>query len=81
MRALDPESGPLLRTDGRAWPPLLRLWTYSTLSGTLAAGVGQVIVTVTRAILPASPVRLVSMTAVVVGAGLAAEHVLDRLGE
>lgn len=73
---------PLLGSDGPVWPPLLRLWTYSTLCGALAIVLGRVTVSVTRTALPGVPdvpVRLVSVVAVVVATGLAAEHVLSHL--
>jgi hypothetical protein len=42
-------------------------------------GVGQAMVSLTRAFLPPMPVRLGSIAAVVVVAGLAAEFVLENL--
>jgi hypothetical protein len=67
----------LLGPDGRVWPALLRLWTYSTLAGVLAVGIGHLMVSVTDTVLPALPVRLGSIIAVVAVAGLAAEAVLS----
>ena len=70
---------PLLGANGRVWPALLRLWTYSVVCGVGAIGAGRAMVTATDKILPALPVRLGSIIVVVVGAGLGAEHVLGRL--
>jgi hypothetical protein len=57
---------------------VLGLWAYSALSGALAVGVGQMMVSVTRGVVPTLPVRLGSLIAVVVVAGLAAEHMLGH---
>jgi hypothetical protein len=70
---------PLLGTDGRVWPALLRLWTYSTVSGVCALGLGQAMVSITHTVLPASPVRLSSMIVVVLAAGLLADYVLGQV--
>jgi hypothetical protein len=71
---------PLLGTDdGPVWPALLRLWSYSTICGACAIGLGQLTVSVTRTVLPASPVRLSSIMVVVVASGLAADYVLGHL--
>jgi hypothetical protein len=70
---------PLLGTDGRIWPALLRLWTYSTVSGLCAIALGQAMVSITQTVLPASPVRLSSIMVVVLAAGLLADHALGHL--
>jgi len=70
---------PQLGSDGRVWPAVLELWAYSALSGILAIAAGHVMVSLTRVVLPPLPVRLGSIGAVVVAAGLAAEYVLEHL--
>jgi hypothetical protein len=67
------------RVEVRVWPAVLELGAYSALSGALAMGIGQAMVSLTRVVLPPLPVRLGSIAAVVVAAGLAAEFVLERL--
>jgi hypothetical protein len=65
--------------DWRVWPAVRELSIYSALSAVLAMGVGQAMVSLTRVVLPPLPVRLGSIAAVVLAAGLAAEFVLERL--
>jgi hypothetical protein len=73
------KNDPLLGPDGRVGLALLRLWTYAAVCGVSAMGLGRAMVSLTESVLPATPVRLASITVVVLAAGFSAEWVLSKV--